>query len=288
MKLTCAIWAALALFSAAVPAAEPRIIQNPGEPIEAVWPSGNRARLLLSKSKPISAPVEFQITENMCTRGTGQIFTVIPGIRVDFTNWVWTEHKDPAKVGQNVSARFPNGKVMDLTLAIFFSSGSRFIDPKLIEGLPDDEIVFDDVSWIPGMEDGVLRPFTLESWNSEQMDRNSQTGAIENRIVAGENGMQFIPDSAKHASIVHGEDGFFTDKLNHGLYMFGDVVSWIFNTGGRTCQIVSKPNVDKARAALNDYLSHMQFNFQPYRENQDAMGDIIVETQREGLANAIE
>lgn len=286
-----ALWAHTAFAVQTKP--KPTIIQEPGKPVLAVWPSGNKAEMVLARLTPALMPVEFEVTENLCTQSVGHKFTLKVGVRFDLMQWQWSEHTDGERVGKPVMITFPDGMIMmPISVGLFMSGGSRYIDPRLAEGLPDDEIEFQgSVGWLPGMSDGVLRRLEIQSWNSETMARNSQTGAIENRIVSGEIGprLEPLPGQKLKARLVHDDTGgFFSSVFNHGFYLFGDVVSWVFPAQTGNCFIGFKPDIGSANAMLTDYLTKSKFELKPYIMGSDGLAEVVLPLMRADLEKADE
>lgn len=273
-------------------AEEPKIVDEPGQPIALTFASGNRAELRVARAEPFAVPIEFQVSENSCTTGIGQKFEIKLGIRFELYSWIWTQHSDSNKLDKDVNFRLPDGRERPLTTGMIVSSGSRYIAPEAIEGLPADEISFTDgVKWIPGLEDGVFRKFSIESWNAETMIRNSQTGEVQNRIISGEYGTSFAPDGGGVRGVIEHTPGgaFFTNLLNHGFYLLGDVVTWSFRNGPKsTCQISFKPDVTKAENALVDYINNSKFEFKPIPGKQDGMAEALLSYAEDMVRSAVE
>jgi len=291
MKLVC-LSCALAFYACLASAEEPTIINEPGKPIAAVFPSGNRAELRLARAHTFLVPIEFQVTENACTTGIGQKFELKIGMRLDVYSWIWREHKDAAKIDKGVTYKLPDGQIADLTLALFMGNASRYLAAGASAGLPRDEISFSDgVSWIPGLEDGVFRKFTMESWQAEGMIPNPQTGQTQNRIVSGELGIGILPDGGGvRGYLEHSDRGAFFLSLNdHGFFLLGDVVTWHFRNGpSSTCQIGFKPNVAKAQQAIGAYVSSIKFEFKPLNGKQESITEIVLSDFSNKVRNAIE
>lgn len=283
---------AMAFYVSGASAAEPTIINEPGKPIAAVFPSGNRAELRFARADSFAAPIEFQVTSNDCTTGIGQKLELKLGIRLDVYSWIWIQHTDPEKVNKDVTSQLPNGRPNILSLGVIMSNGSRYIAADASQGLPQDEITFTDgVKWIPGLEDGVFRKFSVNSWNAETMTRNPQTGENQNRISSGEFGLTVSPDGGGVRGIIeHSPSGaFFNSFENHGFFLLGDVVTWNFQRGANSsCQIGFKPNVAKAQEAVVAYISTIKFEFKPVLSKQDGMADVVFSYFEEGIHNAVE
>src|SRR4051812_43500313 len=110
--LVCAV----AFYACGASAAGPTIINEPGKPIAAVFPSGNRAELRFARADSFAAPIEFQVTANDCTAGIGQRLQLKIGIRLDIYSWVWIQHSDPQKINTDVMYQLPDGRLNILSL----------------------------------------------------------------------------------------------------------------------------------------------------------------------------
>jgi hypothetical protein len=251
--------------------AGPTVTKVDGQVVEAVWPSGNRAQAFYYMPSVVQPPVEFQVTENQCNdAGIGQKFVLNASVAVPTIAWHWVQHSDVNKVGTILTVG--EGQAFPLQDYIFVGSGSAFVDPSLAGGLPPDQLVFDDVKWIPGMADGVLKDFDLDSWNAEAMTGNSQTGGQENRIVSGEIGQKLVKVGDHVMNIVHSANGgFFQRAGGSAFYLLGDVVSWSFLVNGQRCQIAFKPNLVAADAAISKLIAEMIPVWTPYVWGQDAL-----------------
>lgn len=294
MRLSRFLLTALAGFSFALCAEtkaikppRPQVIMVPGQKLEAVWPSGNRAGLFVARNPATSIPTEIQVTENLCTGKSGARVRMQLGMRADMAQWVWTVHQDPTRVGQVLY--YPvNGMQIPLTRNLMLSNGSRYINPSLAEGLPQDLMSFEQVDWLPEMSGGVLKELLIESWSAEKMSLNPETGGLQNRVVSGENGMRLVPTGPLTARMNHPyTGGFFFSTPNAYSYLFGDVMSWTLDVNGHSCQISFKP-LKLGRGKINEYLQGLKLDYQPYIWKEDSLSETDSNFFENGVNGAAE
>lgn len=257
----------------AIPAG-PVITKVKGRPVEAVWPDGNRAQLKVQVNDPIMVPLPFGMTENLCNNSGLVDFKSRFALRIDRLWWVWTQNADPKKIGQLVEITNVDDGLVKLISAIVLANGSRFHYPELVTGLPPDELDIGGAKWIPGMEEGVSKPMSIPMWLGESMVKNPETGIDENRIVSSLSGVHLTPRTGNAMTIDQIDQGSALDPQNPFL-LVGDVVSWIFNVNGQTCQISFKPDLSDAQSMALGYIHGLpDTNFNDYKWAQDGLSDM--------------
>jgi len=289
MRLSSCLLSAVAIFSFAlaaqttpVPKPQPVIHKIAGQKVEAVWPNGNRAGLFVSRNAPTVIPAEMQVTENLCTGNLGASVRMQMALGVVQGKWVWTQHQDPAKIGETLFFMFNDFKVPN-ERNLMMSNGSRYLHPSLADGMPDDLITFDQVDWLPGRESVKLGDLLIDGWNAELMYPNPETGDLQNRIVSGENGMRLKPIGPLTARMEHSPDGgFFTFPEAHYFYLFGDVISWALHVEGNFCQIAFEL-VYNGRREINEYIKNLKPNFVPYVWQEDELSKLDRNFFEEGV-----
>jgi hypothetical protein len=261
----------------------PVVTQVPGQPVKAVWSDGREAELKFSRSVLSTVGVDYQVTENLCAPRNGDIVRVIFPYRADFIGWFWSKHSDSAKVGQVVKMNFQN-RVIDLVRLSIVTNAYRHGHPDLIAGMPNDEVHFTSLEWLPGFENGILKPFTVSAWLSESMVTNSQTGISENRIYGGAYNVQIKPTADQKAEIT-GADSYFimpSDQLS--FLLVGDVVIWQWQNAQGPCNIAFKPNLGPAIAEVTRFLGTLNGPFNPFLHEQDSLlGTVEPEFVKEDL-----
>lgn len=271
MKILALLLALPLHFAAAQSVDKPTITKEAGKPVVAVWSNGDEAALKFSRGTTIvQVPVPFQVTENLCAPVNGSTFTITMPVRVDQLVWQWTKHHDSTQIGKTVKFKFGPFE-NDLLRPIFITNGFRFNHADLMLGLPPDSIAFQDLAWLPGFENGTLKPFTISSWMSEGMIPNSQTGLNENRVVSGAYGVHVTPTSPLSGTIDTIDSGHALAAAGDSFVMLGDVVSWIWQNAEGSCQIAMKPNLGPAQAQILQFLNSLRDPFQPYIWNQDTL-----------------
>src|SRR5438046_1534700 len=93
------------------------------------------------------------------------------------------------------------GTDQPLIMPTLFTNGNVYYYPDLAFGLPQDNMVFSDVDWIPGMSSGTLQPFVVSEWTAEGMVVNPETGVVENRVTAEATGVHVQPIDNQNATI---------------------------------------------------------------------------------------
>lgn len=265
-------WLSVFLFFASPAFAEmPVVTRTAGQPIKAVWSNGNEAELKFARSTQIKVSVPYQVTENLCNLRSGDFFKMNVPTRVDQVAWFWSKHSDPTKVGQKLGRMF-QGQPIELFTFVLVASGIRWTNPDLVLGLEHDEIEFSNLQWLPGLEDGTLKPFTIREWTSENMVPNSQTQINENRVTSGAYNVHVKPLSGLTAE-VEGVDSMF--KLIEGeqthFIFAGNVVNWQWQNAQGPCSITFKTNLGPAVTALIEFISNLKDPFVPYLAEQDSL-----------------
>lgn len=254
---------------------KPTLTRVTGQPVKAVWSNGHEAELKLSRTGIVKVPVDFQVHENMCNGVTGGQFTMTFAVRADRLVWMWTKNSDNAKVGKPVVFKF--GPFEDpLVRYSFVTNSYRFKYLDLSHVLPWDEIQFQDLSWLPGFTGGMLTPFTIPTWTSETMARNSQTDLTENRIFAQINDVHITP-TGPLSGVIDGFGSGFTmiGSMIESFAYLGDVGSWLWRNDQGPCLINFKPNIGAANAALFQLIAALPEVYDPYLWGQDSVLDTL-------------
>jgi hypothetical protein len=253
---------------------EPTMIKVPGQPIEAIWPSGNRAQIKVNRNAPIVVPVVFGLTENFCSAAAGKTFEARLAVKLNRIGWVWTQHSDPKRVGTIVKLRQDFAAPgLPLVSPSFGSNVLRFTAPDMAEGLPADELHFTETDWIPGLEDGKMKPFTIDTWMAEAMLPNPETGLNENRIAASIGGVHTEPIDGTSVRISQMDSGSAVKIDSNAFMMVGDVVTWVFRRDSGSCQMSFKPNIGPAMAIVLKYLAGAPDDFAAYKFQEDSLYD---------------
>lgn len=255
----------------------PTIIRIDGQPSTAVYTDGREAEFRVLRGTHFQAPIPFKVSENSCRPGTeGVTFSSTFGMQIDRVAWFWTKHNDPAKVGQMLM-QTADGMSNAFFSFAFITQAIKTKYPDLAPSMPANEFSFADLSWLPGMENG-LTDFVIESWTAEQMVPNSQTGLNENRIVSGANGVRFKKKDGKTVFFDGAENIYAIEMLEFSAFaMLGDVVNWKLQANGQTCFISSKPNVGALNAAITAEFGNMDISaFQPYLWNSDSLIKVVL------------
>jgi hypothetical protein len=270
--MTFSTLAALLLLNTAAFAQDlPNVEQIPGQPVIARWPNGNEARMEFARSPHAQIAVNFKLTENLCGPETGAGFAAVFPYRIDVLGWTWIKHSDPEKVGKRLVYRFNDKRPFIFRAEL---TNNILVDyPDLQLGLPRDQLNFNDLQWLPGLDKGLSRPFTIDSWMSEGMFFNSETGLMENRIVSGAFGMHLNPTSLTSAEIDQVDYRFNLDAFNSLFIYTGDMVSWQWQNAQGLCQIAFKPSLNQVQAIeeLRRFSENTYFSFEPYLYGQDSL-----------------
>ncbi len=280
MRPWFALWIGLAV-SASVDAqttpVAPVITKVKGQVATAVWPDGREAQYWYSRGTEFAAPVPFKVSENGCKpEAVGAEFVSTWNLRLDRVGWIWTKHPDPAKLNQLVMANYGSGRTIPLFSFGFITNNILFLYPDLGPALQKDTYSFSDLSWFPGMENGV-RDFTVSVWQAEGMLQNAQTGLAENRVIGGgtqvrlkrtADGVVEWDGATSIYSIFKGEAAFA---------LLGNVVSWKWEMNGQSCWISFKPNLGPINRLVTEKLSSMTQAFEPYLWEQDSLTKVTLD-----------
>lgn len=249
----------------------PVITRVTGQKITAVYNDGREAELRFTRGETFPVPVPYKVSENLCKPGeVGAEFNSNIRLRLDRVAWFWTKHPDATKVNGVVVAQYPNGQANPLFSFAFVTKTMLVRYPDLSGDLGLDEYTFGNLSWLPGMENG-LTDFTIPVWNAEAMTPNSQTGIPENRVTGGavDVRMKKINDTTvvmESLGSVHA-----LPIVGYAFAMIGDVVTWKWQMGGQPCVISSKPNLGPANRIVTEKLSQQNLPWQPYLFEQDSL-----------------
>lgn len=268
-KLICL--ALLAAFANSAPAPRPKpILQKvKGQPVLAIWPTGDTAELRLNRNPLLRVTVPFQVTENECTGKVGAQFNFIISYRIDRFRWMWTKHTNPAKVGTPV--RTKPGMLIEQKVNL--TNPSHLFIRDLGDEFPRDTLEIADASWLPEQEQ-TLKDFTINTWFSEQMITNPENGTSENRIAADVINLQVVRDDATHARI-EAVDSIDVTFFRGLPITVGDVVTWVFALPNRTCQISMKPDLGAKDQQMTKYQSQLTEDTSTYLWQQDTLSKML-------------
>ncbi len=261
----------------AQPVEKPVIARIKGQPVTATWTNGNIAELRFNRGSNISSDVPFKVSENLCAAtGTGQQFTAHFQVRVDKLGWFWRTHSDAAKLNKPLTFRSPAAN--PLISFAFVTNSYRQNFPDLVFDLPLDQFTFGDLSWLPGMEGG-LKAFTVESWTSEAMLPNSETGISENRISGELTGVRFSLVGPNTAEISQVDSVVGLTQSGGSFALLGDVVGWNWRLpNGEMCPIAFKPNLVGLNQAVTIAVGNpLNDTYTTYIFGQDSLEQAVLQ-----------
>lgn len=257
------------------PKQPPVITRIVGQVPTAVFADGREAEYRAARGTEFPIPVPFKVSENLCLpQKIGIEFNANFKMRVDQAGWFWTKHPDRAKIDQ-ILIFGASGMQTPLFTFAFVTNATAFKYPDLKGDFSHDELIVNDLSWLPGMELGP-HDFTVDVWNAEQMVNNSQTGLPENRISGGANGVHFKNAGNGKLEIEFIDSVFSLRAEDAAFAMIGDVVSWQWQANGQRCQIAFKPNLGPANALVRQKLSQMNTGFVPYVWGSDSLQKVLI------------
>lgn len=246
----------------ATPDNTPTVELTPGKQVEAIFPNGRRAIVRWHKRRNLIAPVQFQVTENLCASGiSGVDFVMHFALRMERLKWIWTAHEDATKIGQVLKSRAADGTLFPLQTTDILSNAERWQKGTAVPDMPDDEIEFSASGLWPEKGSG---PIDIETWTTEGMLPNSQTGISENMIVGMASGVRLeLQGTGRYAiTRIDSLTNIFGGADPFGL--LGAVVGWTQRENDQLCLISTKPALGPALAILDRYIAEDDSSLQDY------------------------
>lgn len=156
--------------------------------------ANNTALLYESNTDAYDFKLKVDLTENLCQseyiKPKCNYYTELAN---DFLVFRWVKHTDSAKIGQTVKMKFPNDgdtEFSDKKTAVYYSFIDRFAGRKQDLRFKPDRLVCDHYAWLDS-ETVTSQKALLQSWSSENMEINPETGINENTTASVYEGVEW-------------------------------------------------------------------------------------------------
>lgn len=236
-------------------------IKEAGKPLEARFSDGRVATLFVDQEPVLNLEAPFGIYENTCNEILTPKCQIRTSIRIERFTFKWTKHSDEKKLGvpiQRVIKDVPPQFIFDF---YFFGTINKYAGAPYAQDLPDDLLVCDNYSWLPGATEAAPANVVIPRWTVEAMQTNPETGLMENRVVGGALNVELKRSEAGQLAVT---------KLGRIFGPFptlgqGDIISLIYKADDKNyCQYSLKPNYGKVVETITNYIGSIKDDFVPF------------------------
>jgi hypothetical protein len=161
-------------------------IEIAGQPVRWILSDGREATFQFMFKEIFDVDLDYRIKQSGCgdfkqpTVCQLKTFVRPYGLRV-----VWTQHSDPAKVGQVVRLKFNSERDSFPIKDSYFTDLPNDLWSLNLPAIPRYQLTCNNFSWIPGGSDSAPERVSISSWSKEYMKVNIETGAAENASGGG-------------------------------------------------------------------------------------------------------
>lgn len=249
----------------------PKVVKETGQQIKWIYPDGRVAGVFVNRFPSTSLSVSVGVGESTCdipqTKFACEMKTPYRAIGYSLR---WLEHSSPEKIGKTVSLKsanqtFPIEGTVNLTLHEYHHARSN------MTGAEPAKLACNDFTWLAGTKAAPERA-ALDSWSTEAMFRNPDTGGMENRTHLSIFEPSWVRESDAEmrldsTGVWVAIEPFF---LEVG-YLFGNVYHFITEAkdGRPHCQIALKPELSTIESQIRKYISTSPGEYVPYLMGSD-------------------